>query len=154
MSVLQLGNARLTIGVTFIGAKDQIAKQLIARGDIPQEHIYTVSSYVAKTVRRASQSTLTLQVLGCIGDLFGGATAIQDWLTTAARLISRSVPPEREDEITKPLVTRSKTAKAKPRGSKELMTSVVWTTPLGLPVVQPYRKATKKQVRRSPILTD
>jgi len=26
------------------------------------------------------------------------------------------------------------------------MTSVIWTTPLGLPVVQPYRKAIKKQV--------
>lgn len=26
------------------------------------------------------------------------------------------------------------------------MTAVVWTTPLGLPVVQPYRKAVKKQV--------
>jgi DNA-directed RNA polymerase len=26
------------------------------------------------------------------------------------------------------------------------MTAVIWTTPLGLPVVQPYRKAVKKQI--------
>jgi len=28
---------------------------------------------------------------------------------------------------------------------KELMTAVIWTTPLGLPVVQPYRKQVKRQ---------
>lgn len=37
-------------GVTFVGARDQIAKQLINRGEIPQEHIYVVSAYLAKTV--------------------------------------------------------------------------------------------------------
>jgi DNA-directed RNA polymerase len=29
---------------------------------------------------------------------------------------------------------------------KEQMTSVIWTTPLGLPIVQPYRKIARKQV--------
>jgi len=29
------------------------------------------------------------------------------------------------------------------------MTSVVWTTPLGLPIVQPYRKTKRKQIRTS-----
>ena len=38
-------------GVTFVGARDQIVKQLIARGDIPGDHMYAVSSYIAKTVR-------------------------------------------------------------------------------------------------------
>lgn len=37
-------------GVTFVGARDQIAKQLIAKGGIPQEHVYMASSYLAKTV--------------------------------------------------------------------------------------------------------
>lgn len=37
-------------GVTFVGARDQIAKQLINKGGIAQEHIYVVSSYLAKTV--------------------------------------------------------------------------------------------------------
>lgn len=37
-------------GVTFVGARDQIAKQLMNKGDIAQEHIYVVSAYLAKTV--------------------------------------------------------------------------------------------------------
>lgn len=32
------------------------------------------------------------------------------------------------------------------RINKEQMTSVVWTSPLGLPVVQPYRKMKKRQI--------
>jgi hypothetical protein len=34
----------------------------------------------------------------------------------------------------------------KHRVRKEQMTSVIWTTPLGLPIVQPYRKTVRKQV--------
>jgi DNA-directed RNA polymerase len=50
-----------------------------------------------------------------------------------------------------PLVAGSKpmtSTAGKPltRLTKELMTSVVWTSPLGLPVVQPYRKPVRKQV--------
>jgi DNA-directed RNA polymerase len=30
---------------------------------------------------------------------------------------------------------------------KEQMTTVIWTTPLGLPIVQPYRKIIRKQIR-------
>ncbi|KAK4689779.1 hypothetical protein P7C73_g327, partial [Tremellales sp. Uapishka_1] len=121
-------------GVTFVGARDQIAKQLVARGGIDPEHIYHVSAYIAKTV------------LGCIGELFSGAKAIQDWLTTCARLISRSIPPDRVEEASKQLAQRGSNPRRKTRIAKELMTSVIWTTPLGLPVVQPYRKAAKKQV--------
>jgi hypothetical protein len=32
---------------------------------------------------------------------------------------------------------------------KEQMTTVVWTTPLGLPIVQPYRKVKRKQIMAS-----
>ena len=32
------------------------------------------------------------------------------------------------------------------RLSKEQMTAVVWTTPLGLPIVQPYRKTKRRQI--------
>ena len=35
------------------------------------------------------------------------------------------------------------------RLKKEQMTSVVWTTPLGLPIVQPYRKVNRKQIMTS-----
>ncbi|WVR04429.1 hypothetical protein IAU60_001432 [Kwoniella sp. DSM 27419] len=121
-------------GVTFVGAREQIAKQLVARGDFTQEHVFLVSGYIAKTV------------LNCIGDLFSGAKAIMDWLTTSAKLISRSVPAERVEEAANNLTTVLRNGKVKSRASREFMTSVVWTTPLGLPVVQPYRKAQKKQI--------
>jgi len=96
-------------------------------------------------------------VLSCIGDLFAGARDIQDWLTVAARLISRSIPPDRAALAGERLETQLKPDGRRKRGAlstkkqgsrlaKELMSAVIWTTPLGLPVVQPYRKAIKKQV--------
>ena len=133
-------------GVTFIGAREQIDKQLHDRGDIPYEDIYITSAYLAKKVLRS------------IGDLFAGANAIQRWLSLSARYVSKSIPPERllkalepntrsikkknDDEEIKPSITPINT-----RSMKEQMTSVIWTTPLGLPIVQPYRKAKKKQVQ-------
>jgi DNA-directed RNA polymerase, mitochondrial len=37
-------------GVTFVGAREQIEKQLKDRGDIPMEHCYFASVYLAKQV--------------------------------------------------------------------------------------------------------
>lgn len=37
-------------GVTYVGARDQIAKQLISRTDVQQKDLYFVSAYLAKTV--------------------------------------------------------------------------------------------------------
>jgi DNA-directed RNA polymerase len=38
-------------GVTFVGAREQIAKQLKDRRDIPTEECWEASSYLAKKVR-------------------------------------------------------------------------------------------------------
>lgn len=132
-------------GVTFIGAKKQIEKQLKERGDIPPEHLYMCSVYLGRIV------------LDSIGDVFKGATAIQEWLNRSARLISKSIPPgrieqalqaEQEKKSTKKTTSKKPSAGSQTlsRIPKEQMTSVVWTTPLGLPVVQPYRKPKKRQV--------
>jgi len=72
-----------------------------------------------------------------------------NWLTASARIISKSVPGERTLEamqLDKPPITRRKTKPLTTRLRKEQMTAVVWTTPLGLPVVQPYRKVKRRQV--------
>ena len=141
-------------GVTFVGAREQIAKQLKDRGDIEAHEIWACSSYLAKVV------------MASIGDLFSGAKAIQNWLTVAARLIAKSIPRERietaREEYDQKLKRQLKKAGRKdiPEGQiaralpfsrlpKEQMTSVVWTTPLGLPIVQPYRKTKRKQVMTS-----
>lgn len=107
-------------GVTFIGAKRQIARQLKDRGDIPMEDQYNCASYLATNV------------LSSIGDLFKGASTIQLWLSICARLIGRAIKPDES----LPLAGQF----------REPMASVIWTTPLGLPVCQPYRKVKKSQI--------
>ena len=90
-------------------------------------------------------------VLDSIGDVFKGATAIQTWLNRSARLIAKSIPPGRIEaalQAEEPGRRKKKVQPGLSRIPKEQMTSVIWTTPLGLPVVQPYRKPKKKQVRR------
>lgn len=125
-------------GVTFVGAREQIERQLRDKKELPEEECWGASAYLAK------------KVIFCIGDLFTGATDIQNWLNLSARIISKSIPSERLPEALAehPLATR-KRPKSLPLGDRlkrEQMTSVVWTTPLGLPVVQPYRKISRKQV--------
>lgn len=126
-------------GVTFIGAKAQIERQLKDRGDIPPERLYKCSVYLGRLV------------LDSIGDLFKGAAAIQTWLNRCARLIAKSIPPQRIEaalqQETKPGKGKAKKPLSLSRIPKEQMTSVVWTTPLGLPVCQPYRRPKKKQVQ-------
>lgn len=136
-------------GVTFIGAKNQVLKQLTARGDIPSEELWGVASFLAK------------RILKSVGDLFSGAEKIQTWLVESAKLIAKSIPPERVEHALSPEGYEStstasgskkgadKVDNAKVRASRlarEQMTSVIWTSPLGLPVVQPYRKNKKRQI--------
>ena len=151
-------------GVTFIGAKRQIERQLRDRGDIPPDTVYSSAMYLAE------------KVLDSIGDLFKGASAIQIWLSVCARLIGRSTPlegfnirsprspaPSRADEeaaaaaagsapsLPKRKYTRRNNAASGPVAMhqvfEEPMASVVWTTPMGLPVAQPYRKERKFQIK-------
>ncbi|KAG2742603.1 DNA/RNA polymerase [Suillus brevipes Sb2] len=123
-------------GVTYIGAREQIEKQLRDKDVVPEEECWAASAYLAK------------RVLVCIGDLFSGAKSIQIWLNLCARLISKSIPAERiPDALQAPKKSpRSTAPPSKNRIRKEQMSSVVWTTPLGLPIVQPYRKTKRKQV--------
>ncbi|KAF8637123.1 hypothetical protein AX17_003027 [Amanita inopinata Kibby_2008] len=129
-------------GVTFVGAREQIEKQLKDKKEFPEEECWHLASYLAK------------KVLSCIGDLFSGAKGIHNWLNLCARLIARSIPAERLPEaMAEYAESRSKnrmrgrdTLLPVTRLKKEQMTSVVWTTPLGLPIVQPYRKSTRKQI--------
>ena len=74
-----------------------------------------------------------------------------NWLTASARLIAKSVPGDRVHEAVElDRASRSRKIKGTPtRLRREQMSAVVWTTPLGLPVVQPYRKIKRKQVMTS-----
>jgi DNA-directed RNA polymerase len=85
----------------------------------------------------------------CIGDSFQGAKDIMNWLTACARIISKSLPSDRIRESLELDPKRQKKVIGATRMQKEQMTTVVWTSPLGLPVVQPYRKINRKQIMAS-----
>lgn len=139
-------------GVTFIGARSQIEKQLKERDDIPSDQVYNLAGYLAK------------KVFASLGEMFNGARKIQDWLTDSARRIAKSVPAEAlqeagilpktdgtmEDPLSNQENSGSRKSSKKPFSARNptsnQMTSVIWTTPLGLPIVQPYRRSGKKQV--------
>ncbi|KAF9112388.1 DNA-directed RNA polymerase [Mortierella sp. AM989] len=126
-------------GVTFIGARTQIENRLKETEGIPGDQVRALSTY------------LTQQVFASIGEMFAGARAIQDWLAESARRIAKSVPksvvnPETDD------IQDNQSSRRKKKSSKQAiadmqMSSVIWTTPLNLPIVQPYRKMEHKQVR-------
>ncbi|KAG5335655.1 hypothetical protein C0989_000845 [Termitomyces sp. Mn162] len=117
-------------GVTFVGAREQIEKQLKDKKVVEEEDCWLAASYLA------------------------GATAIQNWFAACAKIISKSIPKERLPDAMAEMKRHPKSRKKKAklftisdtRLKKEQMTSVVWTTLLGLPIVQPYRKANRKQI--------
>lgn len=111
-------------GVTYIGATAQIRKQLTDYFP-DKEECFHLSVY------------LTAHVFGAIRSLFSGAHLIQDWLSECARRVTKSVNVLHLDEDH--LINQK-------NGKPQNMSAVIWTTPLGLPVVQPYRHINKKQV--------
>lgn len=154
-------------GVTYYGARLQVAKQLedifpdIQRTDYPN-HL-TLASYI------------TRKIFNSMGEMFRGAQAIQDWLGKCADRVSTCLTPEQIDAIRtgqRPTAKMgSKYACSKGKGQKlkvkdeeeddeprrkikktikvsdQFKTTVVWTTPLGFPVVQPYRSSSKRALQ-------
>lgn len=128
-------------GVTFIGAMKQVQKQLVDHyPDLSSEQKRLGALYIARKIFEA------------LGTMFNGAHDIQYWLGDCASRITQSIPPEQIEAIAKQLMTPNR------RGSKGLTTAeqnnpnshfrstVIWTTPLGLPVVQPYRSRVSRRV--------
>ncbi|KAF9955200.1 DNA-directed RNA polymerase [Modicella reniformis] len=127
-------------GVTFIGARAQIENRLKETEGIPADQVRALSTY------------LTQQVFASLGELFTGARAIQEWLAESARRIAKSIPknvvsPDTEEVEERHLGKGRKKKTSKQAIADQQMTSVIWTTPLNLPIVQPYRKMEHKQVR-------
>lgn len=85
-------------GVTFIGARDQIKKQLQEFKLLPEEDLLPGAIYLAGTTMAA------------LDNVFSGGQRIKAWLVNCAGIIAKAGYP------------------------------VSWLTPLGLPVVQPYRR--------------
>lgn len=143
-------------GVTYHGAKAQVRKQLVdimpKAGLDNDVHLGTLSSYIAT------------QIFGALGQMFNGAQAIQQWLGECGGRISQAVTPEQIERIkthrhnakanakTAPNLKRRQLKDKEVDSSKEdyqFKSTIVWTTPLGLPVVQPYRNAKVKIIKTS-----
>ncbi|CCF57348.1 hypothetical protein KAFR_0C03560 [Kazachstania africana CBS 2517] len=108
-------------GVTLLGATLQIDKQLNDLFDDSSDSM-KYSKYLAR------------HVFAAIRESFEGAHLIQDWLGVCSKKLSKSIRLDVDEKSFK-------------NGNKpEFMTSVIWTTPLGLPIVQPYRQLSKKQI--------
>ncbi|RAL04698.1 DNA-directed RNA polymerase [Aspergillus ibericus CBS 121593] len=114
-------------GVTFMGAMKQVRKQLIDHyPELSQEQKHQGAIYIARKVFEA------------LGTMFNGAHDIQYWLGDCASRITQSLAPDQIEQIAKEAMT-PESAKQIEDPTKKFRSTVIWTTPLGLPVVQPYR---------------
>ncbi|EOD46906.1 putative mitochondrial dna-directed rna polymerase protein [Neofusicoccum parvum UCRNP2] len=139
-------------GVTFIGARAQVIKQLeaVLSEEEQKAGLLGMGAYVAKLIFKA------------LGQMFNGAQEIQDWLGVCANRITTSLTPEQIDMIEKQSTTgtasemprdpryRKNRGKKKAVSGKDIhsqfRTTVIWTTPLRMPVVQPYRKSLSREI--------
>ncbi|RKF83818.1 DNA-directed RNA polymerase, mitochondrial [Golovinomyces cichoracearum] len=143
-------------GVTFIGASAQVRKQLAnANPDLSSSESanrQNASAYVARNIFSA------------LSTMFRGAHDIQHWLGKCAARITTSISLQQilklESEWEN--ICNSISDESKPISGTRKMgrplnldemtifrSGVVWTSPLGMPVVQPYRTAKGKMVRTS-----
>ncbi|KAL6248207.1 DNA-directed RNA polymerase [Rhinocladiella similis] len=125
-------------GVTFLGAIRQVRKQVDDL--IPEVRDAQLSGKASSYIAR--------KIFKGLGALFTGAHEIQYWLGDCANRISSSISPAQQEKMYSRAHARGscdasvqKTSKkAKPVfESSNFRSTVIWTTPLKLPVVQPYR---------------
>lgn len=142
-------------GVTFIGARAQVNKQLdeLMEDDTEEPALsnYRLSIYIVQNIFAA------------LGSMFTGAQNIQRWLGQCADRISMTITPEQLElmarrqagenpEVIGPKIS-TKLRKYVAHSTKpskltdELRSCVVWTTPLNMPVVQPYRSASLRRIQ-------
>ncbi|TQS39419.1 hypothetical protein Golomagni_00062 [Golovinomyces magnicellulatus] len=143
-------------GVTFIGASAQVRKQLAnANPDLSNSET---------TNRQNASAYVARKIFSALSTMFRGAHDIQNWLGNCAARITTSISLQQitkiESEwenICHSVVDESKPVSATRRKSRSInldemtifRSGVVWTSPLGMPVVQPYRTAKGKMIRTS-----
>lgn len=133
-------------GVTFTGAKRQVRKQL--------DELIESFPETYEVNRGAASQYIARKIFSALATMFNGAHDIQYWLTDCAARISESLAPEqvayikRESKGEKP-PNFFKTTQMRGVPKNELTSfksTVIWTTPLKMPVVQPYRKMSSRRI--------
>ncbi|XBW38252.1 hypothetical protein QEN19_003841 [Hanseniaspora menglaensis] len=114
-------------GVTAFGAKLQVAKQLMKLKEYNNDKSLTLRHgfYIAT------------KIFDSIKELFSNAEKIQDWLGQCSKLISKSLVMPKINDLKKKKI------------DVESVSTLIWTTPLGLPVVHPYRVSSKFTINTS-----
>lgn len=135
-------------GVTFIGAKRMVRSKL--------EDLYPRFPNTSTLNYNRAALLITRLTFGALGSMFNGAQEIQYWLGDCAAKISQAVSPQQIKRLVDQLdgkvdnssqFSRFGALKKKPWTEEDLYrTSVKWTTPLKMPVVQPYRKSSPQLV--------
>lgn len=113
-------------GVTQFGIVEQVIDKLKADPELEHAQLIYYGIYIARHIKTA------------IRTLFSNAHEIQDWLAECADRICESV---RWDVYGDESLVSSRDF------LKKFVNVVKWTTPLGLPVVQPYRKSPLMLIR-------
>jgi len=145
-------------GVTFMGAKEQVHDELrnIFPKFEPTEKIKSLGSvalYIAYAIFEA------------LGKIFNGAQEIQYWLGECGERITTSISAEQIQRIhdryngmdpvkemyhSKFVPPKKMTASQLNKFNKSMenfTTGIIWTTPLRMPIVQPYRKDSVLKIR-------
>ena len=137
-------------GVTFIGARLQVRKNLAAAfPNFPSTtdiNLSTSSHYIAQ------------KIFWALSSMFNGARDIQNWLGECASRICESLSPDQMDWIERNAEQKIEERRFAIKALNErsiknehtrFKTTVIWTTPLKMPVVQPYRQSTAQYVMTS-----
>lgn len=142
-------------GVTFMGAKAQVEDELRAlfpnfKETDKVKSLGSVALYVAYKIFEA------------LGKIFNGAQEIQYWLGECGDRITTSLDKQQIDKIRQrheglELKYDPKFKQPKKMLKNELAklnkdleafkTSIIWTTPLKMPIVQPYRKDSIQKIK-------
>jgi DNA-directed RNA polymerase, mitochondrial len=142
-------------GVTLAGAKAQIHRQI-------EDHYPDMLTGVLHGKFLAS-SYIAHKVFEALASMFTGAHHIQYWLAECASRIAGSVNPQQVEYVegniqpggALPSAGKRKTYRGEetkrsqklPALEARSRSTVIWTTPLRMPVVQPYRKTLARTVK-------
>ncbi|KAF1948904.1 mitochondrial DNA-directed RNA polymeras-like protein [Byssothecium circinans] len=139
-------------GVTFMGAKLQVLQEL--------KDVFPNFAGTDK-VKSLAQPALyiALKIFTALGKIFNGAQEIQYWLGECGERITTSISAEQIRKIRERINGGATTygpkykkitdaaSKKIAKNDETFRTSIIWTTPLKMPVVQPYRKESRQVVK-------
>ncbi|PFH60433.1 hypothetical protein XA68_10947 [Ophiocordyceps unilateralis] len=138
-------------GVTFSGAKKQVCKQL--------DDLYPNLGKENGTSNMALATYIARHTFKALATMFRGAHDIQNWLGEVGGRVCRALTPTQlellaevdlsngKDENVRSEAYRAKIIKLQEKLASEFRSTIVWTTPLRMPVVQPYRKGNNREIR-------